>query len=53
VEARLNDRYPKLGKARPTKFKGTGYWQGRVDGRRADIGGPTVVPESRSEQLIG
>jgi hypothetical protein len=53
VEARLNDRYPKLGKARPTKFKGTGYWQGRVDGRRADIGGPTVVPEPRSEQLIG
>ncbi|MFD0546047.1 DUF2786 domain-containing protein [Streptomyces mexicanus] len=53
VDAHLNDRYPTLGKARPTKFKGTGYWQGRVDGRRADISGPTIVPDTYNEQLIG
>ncbi|WP_050503004.1 DUF2786 domain-containing protein [Streptomyces monomycini] len=53
VDARLNDSYPKLSKARPTRFKGTGYRQGRVDGRRADIGGPTIVPQSRTEQFIG
>ncbi|SNT19244.1 DUF2786 domain-containing protein [Actinacidiphila glaucinigra] len=52
VTAHLNDRYPKLGKTRPTKFKGTGYWQGRVDGRRADIGGPTIVPDTPTEQLV-
>ncbi|WP_370415346.1 DUF2786 domain-containing protein [Streptomyces fradiae] len=53
VDARLNDRYPKLGKTRPTKFKGTGYRQGRVDGRRADISGQTIVPDTRTEQLVG
>jgi hypothetical protein len=52
VDAHLNDRYPTLVKARPAKFKGTGYWQGRADGQRADIGGPTVVPHARAEQLI-
>ncbi|MCX5581978.1 DUF2786 domain-containing protein [Streptomyces erythrochromogenes] len=53
VDARMNDRYPALGKSRPTKFKGTGYRQGRVDGRRADIGGQTDVPGTRTEQLAG
>ncbi|MGW2849627.1 hypothetical protein [Streptomyces sp. NPDC001274] len=53
VDARMSDRYPKLGKTRPTKFKGTGYWQGRVDGRRADIGGPTGVSGTDTEQLVG
>jgi hypothetical protein len=53
VAAYLSDRYPKLGKTRPTKFKGTGYWQGRVDGRRADIGGSTIVPDTHAEQLVG
>ncbi|GAA3151872.1 DUF2786 domain-containing protein [Streptomyces echinatus] len=53
VAAHLNDHYPQLGTTRPTKFKGTGYWQGRVDGRRADIGGPTIVPDTRTEQLVG
>ncbi|MFJ9597440.1 DUF2786 domain-containing protein [Streptomyces virginiae] len=53
VDARMNDRYPTLGKSRPTKFKGTGYWQGRVDGRRADIGGQSVVPGARTGELVG
>ncbi|MFH8407243.1 DUF2786 domain-containing protein [Streptomyces sp. NPDC018019] len=53
VDARLNDSYPKLSKARPTKFKGTGYRQGRVDGQRADIGGPTIVTGTRTEQFVG
>ncbi|MEU7160285.1 DUF2786 domain-containing protein [Streptomyces chrestomyceticus] len=53
VDARLNDSYPKLSKARPTKFKGTGYRQGRVDGQRADIGGPTIVTDTRTEQIVG
>ncbi|MER7485659.1 DUF2786 domain-containing protein [Streptomyces sp. NPDC126497] len=51
VEARLNERYPKLGKARPTKFKGTGYWQGVADGRLADIGGRTFADERADPQL--
>ncbi|MCX5229258.1 DUF2786 domain-containing protein [Streptomyces sp. NBC_00233] len=53
VEARLSDRYPKLAKSRPTKFKGTGYWQGRIDGQQADIGGPNVVPDMSAEELVG
>ncbi|WP_420079332.1 DUF7168 domain-containing protein [Streptomyces sp. JL4002] len=53
VDARMNDRYPTLGKSRPAKFKGTGYRQGRVDGRRADIGGQSVVPGARAEELVG
>ncbi|MFB7543557.1 DUF2786 domain-containing protein [Streptomyces zaomyceticus] len=53
VNARLSDRYPTLGKSRPTKFKGTGYWQGRIDGQQADIGGPNVVPDMSAEQLVG
>ncbi|MCM1946141.1 DUF2786 domain-containing protein [Streptomyces sp. G2] len=53
VDARLSDRYPKLGKSRPTKFKGTGYWQGRIDGQHADIGQPNVVPDMSAEQLVG
>ncbi|MFF0550912.1 DUF2786 domain-containing protein [Streptomyces sp. NPDC004311] len=53
VDARMNDRYPTLGKSRPAKFKGTGYRQGRVDGRRADIGGQSAVPGARAEELVG
>ncbi|MEV3873926.1 DUF2786 domain-containing protein [Streptomyces sp. NPDC049906] len=53
VAARLSDRYPKLGKSRPTKFTGTGYWQGRIDGRQADIGGPNVVPDPGAGRLVG
>ncbi|MFJ5271790.1 DUF2786 domain-containing protein [Streptomyces sp. NPDC088358] len=51
VEARLADKYPTLNKARPTKFKGTGYWQGVADGRDADIGGPAFDEEDRAAQL--
>ncbi|MFD3939524.1 DUF2786 domain-containing protein [Streptomyces sp. NPDC058611] len=38
VESRLSAQYPTLKKATPTTFKGTGYHQGLVDGRYADIG---------------
>ncbi|MFJ7290543.1 DUF2786 domain-containing protein [Streptomyces collinus] len=51
VEARLAAQYPKLNKTRPTKFKGTGYWQGVADGRDADIGGPAFDEESQAPQL--
>ncbi|MGZ3119064.1 DUF2786 domain-containing protein [Streptomyces sp. H62] len=51
VEARLAAQYPKLNKTRPTKFKGTGYWQGVVDGRDADIGGPAFDEEGQAPQL--
>jgi hypothetical protein len=50
VEARLAAQYPKLNKTRPTKFKGTGYWQGVADGRDADIGGP-AFDSDEEEQL--
>ncbi|MEE1805372.1 DUF2786 domain-containing protein [Streptomyces sp. BE133] len=52
VEARLAAQYPKLNKTRPTKFKGTGYWQGVADGRDADIGGPAFDEEAEAAQLI-
>lgn len=51
VEARLNERYPKLGKVRPTKFKGSGYWQGVADGRRADIGREKSVDGEANAEL--
>ncbi|MCI4042333.1 DUF2786 domain-containing protein [Streptomyces sp. TRM75563] len=52
VEARLAAQYPKLNKTRPTKFKGSGYWQGVADGRHADIGGTAVADEEPGAQLI-
>ncbi|AXE81548.1 hypothetical protein C5746_36555 [Streptomyces atratus] len=52
VEARLAAQYPKLNKTRPTKFKGTGYWQGVADGRDADIGGPAFDEDAKTAQLI-
>ncbi|UFR01769.1 DUF2786 domain-containing protein [Streptomyces sp. Go40/10] len=51
VEAQLHQRYPKLGQARPTKFKGSGYWQGIADGRLADIGGPTFAEGEADPEL--
>ncbi|WP_107117369.1 DUF2786 domain-containing protein [Streptomyces canus] len=51
VEARLAAQYPKLNKTRPTKFKGTGYWQGVADGRDADIGGLAFDEEGQAAQL--
>ncbi|WP_327726719.1 hypothetical protein OG250_04245 [Streptomyces sp. NBC_00487] len=52
VEARLAAQYPKLHKTRPTRFKGTGYWQGVSDGRGADIGGPAFDEEAEAARLI-
>ncbi|MFJ3659784.1 DUF2786 domain-containing protein [Streptomyces sp. NPDC090119] len=51
VEARLAGKYPTLDKARPTKFKGTGYWQGVADGRDADIGGAAFEEEDQAAKL--
>ncbi|MGW4174670.1 DUF2786 domain-containing protein [Streptomyces rubiginosohelvolus] len=51
VEAQVSARYPKLAKARPTKFKGTGYWQGVADGKHAEIGGPAFADEEDMDQL--
>ncbi|MFJ8989969.1 DUF2786 domain-containing protein [Streptomyces sp. NPDC102279] len=51
VEARLAAEYPKLNKARPTKFKGTGYWRGVADGRDADIGGRAFGDDDQTAQL--
>ncbi|MFG3014249.1 DUF2786 domain-containing protein [Streptomyces cinerochromogenes] len=51
VEAQLHQRYPKLGQARPTKFKGSGYWQGIADGRLADIGGPVFAEGEADPEL--
>ncbi|MFE9661435.1 DUF2786 domain-containing protein [Streptomyces sp. NPDC005955] len=51
VENRVSARYPQLAKARPTKFKGTGYWQGVADGKHAEIGGPTLAEEEDVAQL--
>uniref|UniRef100_A0AAU2JZS5 DUF2786 domain-containing protein n=1 Tax=Streptomyces sp. NBC_00049 TaxID=2903617 RepID=A0AAU2JZS5_9ACTN len=51
VEAHCAARYPKLGTARPTKTKGTGYWQGVADGRHADIGGHAFAVDVPNAQL--
>ncbi|MFJ5142041.1 DUF2786 domain-containing protein [Streptomyces sp. NPDC088707] len=51
VEAQVSARYPKLSKARPPKFKGTGYWQGVADGKHAEIGGQVLVDEEDMDQL--
>ncbi|THA77100.1 DUF2786 domain-containing protein [Streptomyces sp. A0642] len=51
VEAQVSARYPKLAKARPTKFKGTGYWQGVADGKHAEIGGPAFAEQEENAQL--
>ncbi|WP_438492031.1 DUF2786 domain-containing protein [Streptomyces asiaticus] len=49
VDARLKSRYPKLGKARRTRFTGSGYRQGHADGEQADIGGLSLEDEGESE----
>ncbi|MGV9318564.1 DUF2786 domain-containing protein [Streptomyces sp. NPDC003660] len=51
VEARLASEYPTLGKSRPTKSKGTGYWQGVADGRYADIGGAAFDEDDQGTEL--
>ncbi|MEV4867684.1 DUF2786 domain-containing protein [Streptomyces syringium] len=47
VSATVSSRYPKLGKARRTTFKGSGYWQGHADGQQAHIAGPSLEDEHR------
>ncbi|MFI0815370.1 DUF2786 domain-containing protein [Streptomyces sp. NPDC021098] len=49
VDARLKSRYPKLGKARRTRFTGSGYRQGHADGEQADIGGLSLEDEGEIE----
>ncbi|GLH97364.1 DUF2786 domain-containing protein [Phytohabitans aurantiacus] len=42
VQRKLEEAYPKLGKARHRKLSGSGYRDGVEAGRRADLGGPRV-----------
>ncbi|NEB83299.1 DUF2786 domain-containing protein [Streptomyces anulatus] len=51
VEAQVSACYPKLSKARPPTFKGTGYWQGVADGKHAEIGGQALVDDEDMDQL--
>jgi hypothetical protein len=46
VETEVASRYPKLGKVRRTRFTGSGYRQGHVDGQQADIGGLVLDDEN-------
>ncbi|WP_055613179.1 DUF2786 domain-containing protein [Streptomyces phaeochromogenes] len=46
VETEVASRYPKLGKVRRTRFTGSGYRQGHVDGQQADIGGLALDDEN-------
>ncbi|MFJ9242927.1 DUF2786 domain-containing protein [Streptomyces sp. NPDC101776] len=46
IQAEVAARYPKVGKVRRTRFTGSGYRQGHVDGQQADIGGLALDDES-------
>ncbi|SCK47853.1 Protein of unknown function [Streptomyces sp. WMMB 714] len=52
VEAEVSARYPKLGKARRTRFKGSGYRQGHADGQQADIGGLSLEDEDEEDHSL-
>lgn len=53
VEAEVASHYPKVGKVRRTRFTGSGYRQGHVDGQQADIGGLILDDESEEpDELI-
>ncbi|MFI6699970.1 DUF2786 domain-containing protein [Streptomyces sp. NPDC050509] len=45
VKAEVASHYPKVGKTRRTRFTGSGYRQGHVDGQQADIGGLALDDE--------
>ncbi|MEU2625898.1 DUF2786 domain-containing protein [Kitasatospora sp. NPDC007106] len=51
VEAKRAAAYPNLRKAGKVTFRGSGFRQGRLDGQRADIGGPSVEEDRQAEQL--
>ncbi|MFF2407667.1 DUF2786 domain-containing protein [Streptomyces sp. NPDC058092] len=53
VEAEVASRYPKLGKARPTRYKGSGYRQGHADGEQANIGGLSLDGLDDEMDLVG
>ncbi|MFD8332948.1 DUF2786 domain-containing protein [Streptomyces solisilvae] len=50
VDAQVKSRYPKLGKARRTRFTGSGYRQGHTDGQQADIGGLSLEDGGEGEE---
>ncbi|WP_158713404.1 DUF2786 domain-containing protein [Streptomyces sp. NRRL F-525] len=53
IQAEVAARYPKVGKVRRTRFTGSGYRQGHVDGQQADIGGLALDDESEElDELI-
>jgi hypothetical protein len=47
VQRKLEEAYPKLGKARARKLSGSGYRDGVEAGRRADLGGTRVGGRAR------
>jgi hypothetical protein len=52
VAAEVARAYPKLKKARTVQSRGTGYRQGRIDGERADIGGPAMGSDGHPQGLL-
>ncbi|QIK06136.1 DUF2786 domain-containing protein [Streptomyces sp. ID38640] len=51
IDDKVAARYPKVGKARRTRFTGSGYRQGHIDGQQADIGGLTLEDEDEQERI--
>ncbi|SCZ16665.1 hypothetical protein SAMN02745898_11853 [Streptomyces sp. 136MFCol5.1] len=49
VEAEVASRYPKLGKTRATRYKGSGYRQGHANGKQSNIGG--LSPEGLDDEM--
>lgn len=52
IQAEVASQYPKLGKARRTRFKGSGYHQGHADGQQANIGGSALVDMDDEPELL-
>lgn len=53
VEAEVASRYPKLGKTRARRYKGSGYRQGHADGKQANIGGLSLDGLDDEMDLVG
>ncbi|MEV6126309.1 DUF2786 domain-containing protein [Streptomyces violaceusniger] len=51
VQAEVTSHYPKVKAARRTRFTGSGFRQGHLDGQRADIGGPSLEAEDEEELI--
>ncbi|MCX5309559.1 hypothetical protein [Streptomyces sp. NBC_00154] len=53
AEAEVAPRYPKLGKTRATRYKGSGYRQGHADGKQANVGGLSLDGLDNEMDLVG